>query len=313
MKKRSIFFKTLFSTIAIPSAVNFWIFHNAKKRIAEKGGQYYDWKYGKISYNTKGEGSPMLLLHRIGIGSDSCEWNRNVDILSKYYKVYTIDLVGFGKSDRPNITYTAYLYSQLIIDFINDIIKEPSNVIATSLSGAFTTMAYSLSPNLFKKLMLICPSGIGDTNTTFTKNDRWIKFFINSPIIGTSIYNYITSKKNCRKILLENVFFDENNLTDEIVNQYYYSSHYKGAKSKFAVASYIANYMNVSIEMSLSKVTLPLYIIWGKNANLNPVSDIEIIKQLNPNIEYAIFDQTKLLPHIENAREFNKISKEFFA
>lgn len=313
MKKRNIFFKTLFSTIAIPSAVNFWIFHNAKNKITEKGCQYYDWKYGKISYKIKGEGTPMLLVHSIGIGSDCCEWNRNVDVLSKYYKVYTIDLIGFGKSDKPNITYTAYLYSQLIIDFINDIIKEPSNVIATSLSAAFTTMAYSLSPNLFKKLMLICPSGIENTNTTFSKNDKLLKFLINSPIIGTSTYNYMTSKKNCKKLLLENIFFDENNLTDEILNQYYYSSHYNGAEAKFAIASYISNYMNVNIEAALSKVDLPLYVIWGKNAILNPVSDIEIIKQLNPNIEYAIFDQTKLLPHVENAREFNKICKEFFA
>lgn len=312
MKKRKLFFKTLFSTIAIPSTVNFLIFHKAKNKINKTDGEYYNWKYGKIFYTTKGNGEPLLLLHGIGAGCNCLEWSRNVDVLAKYYKVYTIDMIGFGKSDKPNMTYTAYLYSQLIIDFINDIIKKPSNIVASSLSGAFAVMACSLFPNLFTKLLLICPSGIGDTNTKFNKNDQFIKMLINSPILGTSIYNYITSKRNCSKFLVENIFFNPSNITDEIINEYYYSSHYKNANAKYAVASFMSNYMNVNIENALSKITLPLYVIWGKNAVLSPISNIEIIKQLNQNIKYAIFDQTKLLPHSENPREFNKICKEFF-
>jgi len=312
MNKKHIFLNTIISTLAIPSAINFFIFHSAKNKSIKTEGQYYNWKYGKIFYTVKGCGEPLLLIHGIGAGCQSFEWRRNVDILSKYYEVYTIDLIGFGKSDKPNMTYTAYIYSQLIIDFIVNIIKTPANVVASSLSGAFTIMSYNLSPELFHKLLLISPSGIGNTNTTFNKNDRLLRILINSPIIGTSIYTYITSKKSIKKFLAQNVFFDENDITDEIVDAYYFSSHNKNTSSKYAIASFISNYMNINIESTLSKIDLPIYIVWGKNAKLSPLSNLEIIKQLNPNIEYAIFDQTKMLPHSENPREFNKICKEFF-
>jgi len=312
MKKRKILFKTIFTSVVIPSAVNFFILKKANsKTIAEDNCKYYKWRYGKIAYTEAGTGKPVLFVHGIGAGSSSFEWHRNIDMLSKYYKVYAVDLLGFGKSDKPNMTYTAYLYCQLISDFIKDIIQKPTNVIASSLSAAFSIMAANFYSELFEKLILICPSGIAETNTSFNKNDNMLRLVLSCPIVGTSIYNFITSRRNCTKFLEKNIFFDLNNLTDEIVNSYYYYSHYKNSNGKYAIASFMSNYMNVNIEEAIQKVKSPIYVIWGKAAELSPISNLEIIKQLKPNIQYAIFSQTKLMPHIENPRQFNKICKEF--
>lgn len=310
MKKKHILINTVLSTLAIPSIINFLIYHNAKNKADKSEGSYYNWKYGRMFYTVKGSGKPLLLVHGICAGCNSFEWNRNADILSKYYTVYTIDLIGFGKSDKPNMTYTAYIFSQLILNFIEEVIKSPVNIIANSLSAAFTIMACNLSPKLFSKVLLISPSGIGETNTQFKKTDRYLKFLLNSPIIGTSLFTYVTSKKNCETFLIEKLFYNENNITDEILNNFYTSSH--GKNTKYAISSYRSNYMNVNIETALSHVDLPIYIIWGKNAQLSPLSNLELIKDLSPNIQYAIFDQTKMLPHCENPREFNKICREFF-
>lgn len=311
MKKKFVLLNTLISAIAIPSSINLLIFNNATNKVNKIDGKIYDWKYGKIFYSVKGKGEPLLLIHGIGAGENSFEWHRNEDTLSKYYKVYNIDLIGFGKSEKPNMTYTAYLYSELIIDFINDIIKAKTNIIASSLSGAFTIMSYNLEPDLFKKIVLVCPSGIGNTNTQFNKNDKYIRMLINSPVIGTTIYNFISSKKSCYKFLKDNIFFNENNITKEILDDYYYNAHYKRSNVRHAIASFMSNYMNVNIENSICKVQIPLYIIWGKNASLSPISNLEIIKDLKHNLDYAIFDNSKLVPHIESPREFNKICKEF--
>ena len=45
--------------------------------------------------------------------------------------VYTLDLLGCGKSDKPNFTYTNFLYVQLVTDFINNVIGEKADVIVT--------------------------------------------------------------------------------------------------------------------------------------------------------------------------------------
>ena len=64
--------------------------------------------------------------------------------LEKTNTVYTIDLLGCGRSDKPNITYTNYLYVQLIDNFIKDVIKEKTDVVATGSSVSFTVMACNM-------------------------------------------------------------------------------------------------------------------------------------------------------------------------
>ena len=59
-----------------------------------------------------------FLIHDLKPESSSYEWKRVVKALAKKHTVYTIDLLGCGYSDKPNITYTAYMYTQLLNDFI---------------------------------------------------------------------------------------------------------------------------------------------------------------------------------------------------
>ena len=78
----------------------------------------YRWRLGNIHYTKIGEGKPLLLVHDLEPASSSYEWHEVRKKLSKDHTVYTIDLLGFGRSEKPNLTYTNYLYVQLLSDFI---------------------------------------------------------------------------------------------------------------------------------------------------------------------------------------------------
>ena len=101
----------------------------------------YHWRFGDISYSVSGEGKPVLLIHDLTPGSSSIEWAYLVPELSKTNTVYLIDLPGCGLSERPSVTYTSYMYTQLVNDFIHDIIKKSSFVVATGNSAAFVIEA----------------------------------------------------------------------------------------------------------------------------------------------------------------------------
>ena len=102
-----------------------------KEILSSHPGHYYDWKHGRIYYTKTGSGAPLLLIHDLHPASSSYEWSRMMKKLEKTNTVYTIDLLGCGRSDKPNITYTNYLYVQLIDNFIKDVIKEKTDVVAT--------------------------------------------------------------------------------------------------------------------------------------------------------------------------------------
>ena len=84
----------------------------AKGLLNNSDNQYYEWRFGKIRYIKKGTGSPLLLIHNLTPGSCSYEYKFLIDSLSKNHEVYAFDLLGYGLSDKPNITYTNYLFVQ---------------------------------------------------------------------------------------------------------------------------------------------------------------------------------------------------------
>ena len=51
-------------------------------------------------------GTPVLLIHDLSPLSSSYEWCRYAKKLEKQHTVYTIDLLGCGRSEKPYLTYT---------------------------------------------------------------------------------------------------------------------------------------------------------------------------------------------------------------
>ena len=45
------------------------------------------------------QGSVVLLLH--GIACSVLEWQRNIEALAVHHRVFAVDLLGFGLTDKP--------------------------------------------------------------------------------------------------------------------------------------------------------------------------------------------------------------------
>lgn len=50
----------------------------------------------------------------------------NIPELAKHYKVYALDLLGFGWSEKALIEYDALVWRDQVVDFINEVVKEPA-------------------------------------------------------------------------------------------------------------------------------------------------------------------------------------------
>ena len=146
MGKHKFFRNVVITTVAVGTAMHFaneFIIKNStsKNLLKKDEGNNYSFTYGNIFYKVSGEGKPVLLIHDLNECSSGMEWFYLEKKLSKTYKVYTIDLLGCGRSDKPKFNYNSFLYVQLITNFIRDIIGEPTNIIATGKSAAPVIMA----------------------------------------------------------------------------------------------------------------------------------------------------------------------------
>ena len=115
--------------------------YTVKNYLKISNNSYYEWRFGKIRYIKKGSGSPILLIHDLTVGSSVYEFHQIIDSLAEHHEVYAIDLLGYGLSDKPDMTYTNYLYVQLIIDFIKNSITKKTDIIATGDSCQIAVMA----------------------------------------------------------------------------------------------------------------------------------------------------------------------------
>ena len=102
----------------------------SKNLLSESQSLCYKWRFGNIHYTKTGTGKPLLLIHDLDYASSGVEWEYLIPMLKDNYTVYTIDLLGCGRSEKPNLTYTNFLYVQLINDFIKSEIGRRTNVIA---------------------------------------------------------------------------------------------------------------------------------------------------------------------------------------
>ena len=68
-----------------------------------------------------------------------------------------LDLLGYGLSDKPNMTYTNYLYVQLILDFIKNVIGEKTDIVASGDSSSIAIMACHNDPESIRNVILLNP------------------------------------------------------------------------------------------------------------------------------------------------------------
>lgn len=85
----------------------------------------------------------------------SDHWRKNIPVLAKKHRVYSIDLIGYGYSDKPNPRefgdnsfYTFQTWATQLNDFCADVIKDKAFFICNSIGGIIFLIFW---------IMYICP------------------------------------------------------------------------------------------------------------------------------------------------------------
>lgn len=282
-----------------------------KNLLSEHTGHFFEWRYGNIFYTKHGEGSPILLIHDLHPASSSIEWNLLIQKLEKEHTVYAIDLLGCGRSDKPNLTYTNYMYVQLITDFIKKIIEQKTDVIATGDSCSFTLMAANMEDNIFQKLFFISPPSLESMLANPNQKSNLLKKILELPIIGTFFYNIQMTERKISDTFEKEYFQKKSMIPGKLKNFYYESSHSKCSGGRFLFGSILGNYTNINIIPALKKIENPIYLI-GSREMETALRTIDSYVKYDENIETAYISGCKKLPQLEQTEKLNQILHMFY-
>lgn len=181
-----------------------------------------------LSYyaKTEAEGRPLVLLHSINAAANAYEVRPIFTQYQNQRPVYALDLPGFGFSERSKRDYSVELYIVAITDFLRDVVGEPADVIAMSLSSEFAAIAAQQSPDLFHSLSMISPTGFSGTQAQMQNNDNLYQLLSN-PIWSQAVYDFLVSKSVLAYFLRMNF---SGNIDPGLLDYHHRSSHQPGAR-----------------------------------------------------------------------------------
>ena len=118
---------------------------------------------GPLSVYVAGAGAPLLLVHSINASASAAEMRP----LHEHYRatrtVFSIDLPGYGFSDRSDRDYTPRLMTDAIHAVVAQIQRRcgpaPIDALALSLSSEFLARAATEAPGSYRSLALVSPTG----------------------------------------------------------------------------------------------------------------------------------------------------------
>ncbi|MGB3635245.1 MAG: alpha/beta fold hydrolase [Rubrobacteraceae bacterium] len=289
------------------------------KRLMRSGGEltnalggetrYHRWNGYDLAYTVAGEGEPLLMVHGVYAGASSFEFRKNFDELSKSFRVYALDLLGCGLSERPRRGYGPEDVTSQIEDFAREEIGTPTHLIASSLTAALSMPAAVRNPKLFKKLVFNAPTGYSTLGEKSGLLGDFIYGLFRTPVLGDSLYHLIVSRRGIGFYLGRMSYHDSKFVTEELVENCYRISHQPGAK--YLPAAFASGKLNQGVADYWPRIPHKTLVCWSKEATTSPAYEIEDFVQRNPRSEPRIFKDASLLPHDERAETFNEQVKQF--
>ena len=112
----------------------------------------------RIHYLVGGRGRPLVLVH--GLGGRAENWARIIPALASRHRVYALDLLGFGRSDRPDVDYSIPLQTEILNQFFDSQKLERADVGGWSMGGWIALNFALVHPERVRRIFLVDSAGM---------------------------------------------------------------------------------------------------------------------------------------------------------
>lgn len=265
-----------------------------------------DWSYKgvPVAYQIQGTGSPVVQVHGIGAGASSEQTKYQVNALVEAgYRVYSIDLPGWGRSIGARRLFTGQFYASLIVAFIDEVVGDPSAIVAHSLGGTYAIAAAAARPELVTALVLNAPVGATSFFIEPSKEswERWIRLI--SGDNGQSLYKRLGSWASLGFFCRGSLYVDSNFC--DIETLYDYRQFTRQPSSIYAAAAFLTGNLGLNVRQEFASLTQSVLLIWGAENVFTPVSEGDTFISLNPAASLSIIDHGGAMVNDEQSDIFN--------
>jgi pimeloyl-ACP methyl ester carboxylesterase len=267
-------------------------------------GRFIDLDGYSTHYIEKGEGEPVILIH--GFLYNSYTWNNNIDALADRFKVYALDLWGFGYSTREPLDYGYPLYADQLLKFMDALNIQKASLVGHSMGGG-TCIFFSVQHReRVNKVILVDPAGMPNPLPLIGK-------IANLPKVGEFLLGL---KGNFyRKMVLSTTFiYDKGFITDSYFENVTRFHKIKGTTEVLLKILRKQFFHTLLDEIRrLGEIDVSILIIWGRHDQAVPFERGQGMHKILRGSRLEIFEQMGHCPHDEQSQKFNQLALDFLA
>jgi len=236
---------------------------------------------GKFEYFTKGEGTPIIILH--GLMGGLSNFQGVIDYFPKLG--YQVVIPSLPLYTMPLLKTSVGTFAKHIGSFIDHMGWEEVILLGNSLGGHIGLVATKLYPKKIKALIITGSSGLYESAMGESYPKR-------------GDYEYIKKKS-------ENVFYDPAVATKELVDEVF--GVVNDRKKLIKTLAIAKSAIRHNMAKDLPKMTTPTCIIWGKQDGVTPPNVAEEFHEKLPDSDLYWIDKCGHAAMMEHPEEFNEV------
>ncbi|CCQ95222.1 Alpha/beta hydrolase fold protein [[Clostridium] ultunense Esp] len=242
----------------------------------------------EINYICEGEGEDVLVLH--GWGANINTVLSIVNLLKPYFKVYAIDLPGFGESEIPKEVFGSEDYARIVKKFLDIMEIKKTILIGHSFGGKLSIILGSEYPEIVDKIVLINSAGLIPK--------RGLKYYL-------KVYTF-----KILRFIYKSFFFWISD--DEKMEKFYKkfgSTDYKEADG--IMRKILVRVVNENLKPILKDIQSPTLLIWGDRDMATPLYMGKTMEKEIPDSGLVVLEGTGHYSYLDDFNRFAIILKAF--
>ena len=278
---------------------------------------HWRWQGQRCHWRVLGDPAhpPLVLLH--GFAAGSGHWRGNAHaIAAAGWRVYGLDLVGFGASSQPALWLDNRLWARQVQGFLEEVVQAPAVVVGHSLGGLVALSAAVFFPTWVRAVVA---SPLPDPTLVMAKAirpprrrpwrrrlKRWLVILL-CRLLPLELLVPLLAHSPLLDLGIQSAY-----VTAVIGDQELHRVIAKPARRPGAVRSLRA--MSIAMALRphgatapalLQRLRCPLLLIWGRRDQLVPVQVADQVLRVRPEVPLVVLDHSGHCPHDEVPEAFN--------
>lgn len=258
----------------------------------------------RVHLHEAGDGPTLLMVHGGAPGAFGWgNFGRNVEELARSFRVIVVDLPGYGRSDKPDVSSGRQLmYAETMVALIEALGLAKAHVLGMATGGAVAIrMAVDFAHCIDRLILVSAPGGLAMYQLPAPESASQIYYGGDGPSLPKM------------RAYLEQLVYNHELITDDVIRERYEASIEPEFMVQAPEGRTKQRHTPEDLWKRLDEITAQTLIVWGRENRTHSYEKAVFLLSRIKHSQLHVFGECGLWVPFEKQAEFNALVRGFLA